>query len=51
MHPKDLYFFIIDDAAYILIFCLNVVVVCTCVSSTDVFLWGSSWSGTTTTSR
>jgi hypothetical protein len=25
-------------------FCLDVVVVCRCVSSTDVFLWGSSWS-------
>jgi hypothetical protein len=27
-----------------LIFCLNIIVVCTCVSSTDVFLCGSSWS-------
>jgi hypothetical protein len=27
-----------------LMFCLDVVVVCRCVSSTDVFLRGSSWS-------
>lgn len=26
-------------------FCVGVVVVCRCVSSTDVFLWGSFWSG------
>jgi hypothetical protein len=24
--------------------CLNIVVVCRCVSSTDVFVWDSSWS-------
>jgi hypothetical protein len=25
-------------------FCLAVVIVCICVSFTDVFLWGSPWS-------
>jgi hypothetical protein len=27
-----------------LMFCLDAVVMCTCVSYTDLFLWGSSWS-------